>query len=160
MNEKGIKVSTRPILVLNCLVSSNCEQHKWWSYVKTFWVRLCLKMSNFPTEMSDCTLQHQTYARPETYIAAYKNKSAWNWFKSSKISVNDIWFFKSYRKVFQKTLIKCRKMHEIFIWISRWSNVSKQLRVSHQYFYALQTYWQNLYTLYEEGIKILFHFAF
>ena len=28
--------------------SSHCKQHKWFSYVKTFWVQLCLKMSNFP----------------------------------------------------------------------------------------------------------------
>ena len=33
--------------------------------------------------------------------------------------------------------------------ISRWT------RVADQYFFALHTYWQNYYTLYEEGMKML-----
>ena len=36
------------------IFSSHCKQHEWWSYVKTCWVRLCLKMTNSP--MSKCQI--------------------------------------------------------------------------------------------------------
>ena len=46
-----------PIFV-KLVFSSLCKQHKWWSYVKTFWVQWCLKMSNFPIKMSNCILKN------------------------------------------------------------------------------------------------------
>ena len=48
--------------------SSHCKRHKWWSCVKTFWLRLCLNMSNISMEMSDFTWQHQKYASPVIYV--------------------------------------------------------------------------------------------
>ena len=52
-----------PIFVI-LVFSSHCKQHKWWSYVKTFEVQLCLKMPN-------CTWQQQKYARAEMYLASF-----------------------------------------------------------------------------------------
>ena len=49
----------------------HCKQHKWWSYVKTFWVRLCLKALNFPMKMSDCNRPYKKYTRQATYLAPY-----------------------------------------------------------------------------------------
>ena len=43
------------------------SSHKWWSYVKPFWVQLCLEISNFPIKMSNCTRQQQKCGRTETY---------------------------------------------------------------------------------------------
>ena len=43
------------------------NKHKSWSHIKTFWVRLCLKILSFPMEVSDCSWQDQKYARPEIY---------------------------------------------------------------------------------------------
>ena len=31
------------------------NKHKWWSYIKTFWLPLCKKMSNFSMEITDFT---------------------------------------------------------------------------------------------------------
>ena len=38
---------------LNSFFSSHCKQHKWWSYVKTFWEQLCIKMSTFPIKINE-----------------------------------------------------------------------------------------------------------
>ena len=49
-----------PIFV-KLVSSSHCKQHKWWSYVKIFWVQKMsnwLKMSNFPIKMSNIIWQH------------------------------------------------------------------------------------------------------
>ena len=56
-------------IFVKLVFSTHCKQHKWCSYVKTFWAHLCLKMSNFPIKISNCTWQYQKYARPETYLA-------------------------------------------------------------------------------------------
>ena len=54
--------------ILEVSQSKRKNKYKWWSYIKTFWVLLCYKMTNFPMEMSDCIWQHQKYARPEIYV--------------------------------------------------------------------------------------------
>ena len=51
-----------PIFV-KLVFSSHCKEHKLWSYVKMFWIQLCLKVSNFPIKMSNCIWKHQKYAR-------------------------------------------------------------------------------------------------
>ena len=51
-----------PFFLPNLLFSSHCKQHKWRWYVKTCWVSLCSKMTNFPMEMSDCNWRLQKYA--------------------------------------------------------------------------------------------------
>ena len=47
------------------------NKHKLWSYIKTFWVPLCQKLSNFPMIISDLTWQQQKYARPDIYVVTY-----------------------------------------------------------------------------------------
>ena len=59
-----------PIFV-QLVFSSRCKQHKWWLYLKPFWVQLCLQMSNFPMKMSNCSWQNQKYTRPETCVATH-----------------------------------------------------------------------------------------
>ena len=66
-----IKIVNLCSMQIKLTFSSHCLQHKWWSYVKTFRVRLCLKTSNFPMQMWDYTWQHQKYDRPELHVATY-----------------------------------------------------------------------------------------
>ena len=44
-------------------------QHKRLSCVKTFWVRLCWKMSNFAMHISNYSWQYHKCNRPEIYVA-------------------------------------------------------------------------------------------
>ena len=70
MNEEGIKVSARPILVLSSTEDA-VEAFKtmfWKSYKDGRTSKHC--ESNFPSEMSDFSCQHQKFARPEIYVVS------------------------------------------------------------------------------------------
>ena len=84
-------------ICVKLVFSTYCKQYKWWLYVKTCWVQICLKMASFPIKMLIYTWQYQKKTRLGTYLSTFVRP-----IKPKHLQISPIIYLSHLEKNYQK----------------------------------------------------------